>query len=283
MAKTESELLFSQLINISSKTNGLGGFKNEVDYAEFLECFEKLYFQSAKDSFHWQYCPFSVYSGKIEISKIEYLERFPDALEADFIKTELFDIQEYHCSEEPIYKNYGVVNNEGFNFNFAVAHECEAFVFIQKSELPIYTNIELTQNKKIEFLESMIGINPTPKQNEPEFSFRNLLHVDECRKDELIEVLKCDFIPNKNKHNATILATLNKIGIIIIDNHELLYRAIAKDIFSLFKSPTGINAYLSTYLNDKSIEGKQSITEEDVLPFIERYKEFKKPPQNIES
>lgn len=277
MENTESNLLFSQLIDISGKANGLGGFNNEADYAEFLECFEKLYFQSAKDSYHWQYCPFSIYSGKLENRKIEYLEKFPDASGDDFVKAELFDIQEYHCSEAPIYKEYGVINNEGFNFNFTVAGGCKAFVFIQKSELPIYTNIELTQNKKIEFLESMIGPNHTPKQNEPEFSFRNLLHVDECRKDELIEVLRNDFIPKKDKHNATILQALGQIGILIIDdNRELIYRSISNDIFSLSNSSSGINTYLAPYINKTDIIGnKQPISEKIVLQYIAKYQRFK--------
>lgn len=283
MKMTESELILSQLIDIAHKTNNVTGkFDKASDNEIFLELFEKLYYQSAKDNFFWQYCPFSVYEKRYEESKSRYLEQYPDSSEREFANEEWFEISEYYGEESAVGMHYGVVDKEGYKFNFEIigGHGCVGFVFIQKSNLPIYRNIELTQKRKIEFLESKFSRSTTSDQSKPGDSFRDMLQVDDSVKDDLIEMLKRDFKPRRDKNNATILAALNETMILRIKNGDmsLIHRAIGRDIFNL-GNISGLQTYYKSYADSEAnlgLVGKVAIPNEDILRFVDKYQGFKR-------
>jgi hypothetical protein len=122
---------------------------SEVDIETVQNLFEQLYFQSQRDNYFWQFCPFSVYENTYNERLSSFLRNTIDANENDFVRIELVLIESFVGGIEPEENGYKYFLEEN-------GKRTELFIFRVLSEKMIY-NIVYSTQKKLKWIESFFS------------------------------------------------------------------------------------------------------------------------------
>lgn len=155
---TESEKLHKKL-NELARSFKITGLTDELRLKlEFSKCFEKLYIQSAKDSYYWQYCPLKVYKENINQLEAKFIEKSPDALKLDFWMHEVNKLYDYYKDEGDAELIDEIVTlPAGYVYNPNSMYE----IILNFLTDEMLKNIDYSTKRKITFLESQIFPEPT--------------------------------------------------------------------------------------------------------------------------
>ena len=108
--------------------------------------------------FYWQFCPFKVFESKLEERKEKYYNLFFDASDTDFFKYELDRIHAYF--QEVYYEDVDTHEKERvFEYVFIIIEKNNVFrVRLDFLDNVLLKQLRFTTEKKIEFLETKLGI-----------------------------------------------------------------------------------------------------------------------------
>lgn len=124
---------------------------------EFESVFTKLYFQSLKDNYYWQYCPFEVYKSHFQKRFEKQNADFPDLEFHDFINDEIEDITNHYEND------YGNVSWK-YIFDYYNGLFSNWFIMIDFFDFTTTTRLDQSKKRKIKFLEEKLNqINETNK------------------------------------------------------------------------------------------------------------------------
>jgi hypothetical protein len=178
----------------------------EIEEVNFIEVFSKLYHQSIKDNYFWQYCNSEVYKNYFNENFNQYKKEFPECSLTDFIQNEINSLHE------------NIVDYNGkmfytYKFSYAIFSKID-LRFINKK---IEKNLDYTQNRKIEFLESKLKPDQAtskPEQPEPEIY---LDYSNNPRNEKIVflhELGILDYLQEK-MNNESVYFSPNKLAEII--------------------------------------------------------------------
>lgn len=159
---SESENLLNRLNQISINFDLNGEPIENTDFTiEFQECFKKLYFQSVKDNFYWQYCPVSVYKQTLECRKSQFLSKNIDAVEDDFWGDEMNELSNYLTTKKDIKKEIknsdipiDIKIKDGYTFSFKYNSQSYRLLIEHLLDKGTRKNIYFSHIRKMEFIIS---------------------------------------------------------------------------------------------------------------------------------
>lgn len=150
--------------NLPKEDKALAEFKQEL-------LFNRLYYQSKKDNYYWEYCPFPVYKDTLNTALKQYHLSSPDSTNRHFYISELIDL----CEIEPEFLKK--INSLNFDFSSFYSPPKKIKIegksgatFKEYKEKFYKPTIEDTQKRKIEYiLELLVKDYPLIKTRYSEF------------------------------------------------------------------------------------------------------------------